>query len=89
MKVSPAGKVLGPQSDQWETATLEGEQVIVTPGGRILRLQQLQFGKWDTGAFGPADSKFFVEAANLLREKNVVEKAAEIASELEAAERGG
>lgn len=73
MKTSPAGKALGPQSDQYEFATHEGEPVIATPGGRILRLQQLHYGKWEAAAMEPADTKFFVEAANLLREKNRAE----------------
>lgn len=76
MKVSAAGKALGPQSDKYEAVTLDGEQVITTPGGRILRLQQLQYGAWKSAAMEPADTAFIVEAANLLREKNVAERLA-------------
>lgn len=70
MKISNAGKVLGPQSGDWETSELDGYTVLVTPGGRILRIQQLHFGAWEPSAFAQADSKFFVEAANLLLQKN-------------------
>jgi hypothetical protein len=74
MKTSAAGKALGPQPNEWHTRTHDGEQVMVTPGGRVLRLQQLHYSQWVRSPFDPADTKFFVEAANLLREKNNVER---------------
>lgn len=71
MKISPAGKVLGPQEDKY-TVLRDGLSLpmIGTPGGRILRLQQLQHGHWEAPAMEPADTAFFVEAANMLRDKN-------------------
>ena len=73
MKISEAGKRLGAHANAYEIV-LEGEgtlPMISTPGGRILRLQQLvRGGKWEASSMEPADTKFFVEAANLLREKN-------------------
>lgn len=76
MKVSTAGKALGPQSG-WRCVNLDGEEVIVTPGGRILRVQQLSYGMWVANPFGASDSKHLVDGANLLREKNAAENEAE------------
>lgn len=77
MKLSTAGKVLGPQSGKWEVV-YDGDSMpmIKSPGGRLLRLQEFKYGRWEQSALEPADSEYFVEAVNLLRDKNAAEQAA-------------
>lgn len=76
MKTSPAGKVLGPQSGAWEVVQFEGEPCIKTPGGRLLRVQQFHYGRWELNPFGPSDLAHLVTGANMLREYNATLKAA-------------
>lgn len=77
MKTSPAGKVLGPQSGKWEVVKHDGELCIKTPGGRLLGLQQLYYGRWVPNPFGGSDLNHLVAGANMLREYNEAKRAVE------------
>ena len=45
--------------------------IIQSPAGSNLRVQRYEHGAWQDPS--PSDTKYFVEAANLLREKNIKE----------------
>ena len=76
MKLSPHGKVLDHQSDKWEfveNACGHGP-CMVSPGGRLLKLREFTGNVWGNPGMDPADTKFFVDGANMLRDANKAEQ---------------
>lgn len=67
-----------PQVDAFIVATdpkIAAHALIVTPGGSLMRVQEWNGAQW-VQPIGAADTRFFVEGANAIRDRNLAEAAA-------------